>query len=145
MPNIASMLKEEIARISRKESRRLVDPLKKQLIAQRHAIAALKRERAELRREIASIAKGTKAVVVSKSARVDETQARFSPAGLRSLRKKLGLSAQDLGRLFGVGAQSVYNWELQKTRPRAAQLQRIAKLRGMGKRQVHRLLEAQGK
>lgn len=138
MPNIASMLKEEMARISRKESRRLVDPLKKQLIAQRHAIAALKRE-------IAALAKDTKRVVTSKPERVAETHLRFSPAGLRSLRKKLGLSAQDLGRLFGVGAQSVYNWELNKVSPRPAQLQRIARLRGMGKREVHRLLETQHK
>lgn len=145
MPNIASMLKEEIARISRKESRRLVDPLKKQLIAQRHAIAALKRERDELRREIVALAKDTKRVVTSKPERVAETHLRFSPAGLRSLRKKLGLSAQDLGRLFGVGAQSVYNWELNKVSPRPAQLQRIARLRGMGKREVHRLLETQHK
>lgn len=145
MPNIASMLKEEIARISRKELRRLVDPLKKQLIAQRHDIAALKRERDSLKREIATLAKSAKGVVASASGPSAEARPRFSPVGLRSLRKRLGLSADDLGRIVGVSGQSVYNWELEKTRPRHAQLERIAELRGIGKREAHNMLTARRK
>jgi hypothetical protein len=35
---------------------------------------------------------------------------RFVADGLKSQRSRLGLSAADYGRLVGVSAQSVYNW-----------------------------------
>lgn len=53
-----------------------------------------------------------------------------------ALRKKLGLSAADMGKLIGVSAQSVYHWETGKTKPRASQLKAIAEVRKMGKRAV---------
>ena len=65
---------------------------------------------------------------------------RFSAQGLRSMRGKLGLSAADMGRLVGVTGQSIYNWEQGKSRPRQTQVQAIAELRGIGKRQASRLL-----
>ena len=43
MPNIASLLKTEIARVARKEIRANVDELRKMVSSQRSQIAALKR------------------------------------------------------------------------------------------------------
>ena len=63
-------------------------------------------------------------------------------AGFAALRKKLGLSATDMGKLIGVSGQSVYHWETGKTKPRANQLQAIAAVRKMGKRAVAAKLEA---
>jgi DNA-binding XRE family transcriptional regulator len=144
MANFASMLKDEISRIARKESRNLVEPLRKQLAVQRTAIAALKRERAELTRELASLSRRVgRAGSVEPSPGADAQQMRFSAAGLRSLRARLGLSAEELGRLAGVSGQSVYNWEGEKARPRQAQIQAIAALRGIGKREARAQLEAQ--
>ena len=57
-------------------------------------------------------------------------------AGFAALRKKLGLSATDMGKLIGVSAQSVYHWETGKTKPRASQLSAISAVRKMGKREV---------
>jgi len=56
--------------------------------------------------------------------------------GLRSQRARLGLSAADFGKLIGVSAQSIYNWESEKARPRAGQIARVAQLRLMGKREA---------
>lgn len=146
MPNLASILKDEIARISRKECRRLVDPLKKQVAVQRQDIASLKRERDSLKREVAALGKALgKAggrTVAAKPPVESEGRHRFSAAGLRTLRKKLGVSAEEFGKLIGASGQSVYNWEQEKARPRQALLQQIAALRGVGKRQVQKLLEA---
>jgi DNA-binding transcriptional regulator YiaG len=61
---------------------------------------------------------------------------RFRVAGFANLRKKLGLSAAEMGKLMGVSAQSVYHWETGKSRPRAAQLAAIAAVRKLGKREV---------
>lgn len=61
--------------------------------------------------------------------------------GFAALRKKLGISAAEMGKLLGVSAQSVYHWESGKTKPRASQLQAIAAVRKMGKRAVAAKLE----
>ena len=44
-------------------------------------------------------------------------------------------------RLLGVSALSVYKWESGNTRPRARQIEAIAALRSMGKRDVAQRLE----
>jgi len=143
MPNMSALFKQEIARIARRESRRLVEPLRKQLAGQRQALSALKSERDQLRRELAAVAKraqrdGEIAAAPAESA----MQRRFSATGLRALRDRLGLSAEDMGRLIGVSGQSIYNWEQSKVRPRPAQLHAIAELRATGKREIRARLEA---
>lgn len=64
------------------------------------------------------------------------TALRFSAKGFTKLRQRLGLSAAAMGTLLGVTAQSVYKWEDGKARPRATQLQAIAAVRKMGKREA---------
>jgi DNA-binding transcriptional regulator YiaG len=41
-----------------------------------------------------------------------------------------------MGALLGVSAQTVYNWEAGKARPRQQQLAAIAAVRKLGKRDV---------
>ena len=65
---------------------------------------------------------------------------RFVAKGLKSHRDRLGLSAADYGRLVGVSAQSIYNWETKVAVPRRSMLPRIAQLRGKGKREVADML-----
>jgi DNA-binding transcriptional regulator YiaG len=66
----------------------------------------------------------------------DGPSLRFSAKGLAAQRKRLGLSAASIARILGVSALSVYKWESGKTRPRARQLEAIAGLRKMGKREA---------
>ena len=69
-------------------------------------------------------------------ASVPELKVRFVAKGLRSQRDRLGLSAEGLGKVLGVSAQSVYNWESGKARPRHGQMTKLSQLRKVGKRQV---------
>jgi DNA-binding transcriptional regulator YiaG len=64
----------------------------------------------------------------------DNPRLRFRAAGFATLRKKLGLSAAEMGKLIGVTQQTVYHWEKGQARPRASQLQNIAAIRKLGKR-----------
>jgi hypothetical protein len=50
MPNIGTVLREEITRLSRRESRSQVDPTKRAAAQHRRDIAALKRQMAQLER-----------------------------------------------------------------------------------------------
>lgn len=66
---------------------------------------------------------------------------RFSAKRLAATRHKLGLSASDFGTLIGVSGQSIYKWEAGETRPRANQLEAIAAVRAIGKREAAQRLE----
>ena len=142
MSNVASALKDEIVRLARKEIRAETEGLKKVSGQYRSEISALKKRVTALEKTVSrlskSAAKGQKAKAVPNA----ETRFRFRAKGLISLRRRLGLSATDMGILLGVSAQTVYNWESEKSRPRQPQLVAFASLRGMGKRQAAAKLEA---
>jgi len=145
MPNIGSLLKEEIARLSRREIRRQVTPLRKIAWHSRLEIAALKRGLAEADKRLAMMAKQQSrqsAPVADSSDSGSGRQIRFVAKGLRSLRTRLGLSAEGLAKLIGVSAQSVYNWETKKAVPRKEQVASIVALRALGKREVQARLDA---
>lgn len=143
MPNIASVLKEEIARVSRKEMRTEAQQLKKASAHYRSDIAALKRRIAALEQLVGRLSKG----LVKKAPGVVTDQPasafRFSASGLLAQRQRLGLSASEAGLLLGVSDQSVYKWENGKTRPRVSQFASIAALRGMSKKEAVSLLKGQ--
>ena len=134
MPNIGSVLKEEIVRLSRRESRSQVDSTRKATMRHRREIAALKRDVVQLERQVALLSRKVLAASAVVTADTRGKSARFSPKRLRAHRDRLGLSADDFGKLLGVSAQSIYNWEQDKARPRAELLAKVAALRAIGKR-----------
>jgi DNA-binding transcriptional regulator YiaG len=136
MPNIASVLKDEILRLARKEVRQAVEGLKKASGQYRSDIAALKRQVAALEKQQARIAKKVPGKVAPTVEGEETTKFRFSAKRFAAMRGKLGLSAGDLATLVGVSAQTIYHWEAGKTRPRQSQLAAIAAIRKMGKRDI---------
>lgn len=144
MPNIASVLKDEIARIARKEVRRETASLKKAVNTYRSEIAALKRRSQALEKALRRASKGRARDAAAAEAGGDERALRFRPKGLASLRERLGLSARECGLLLGVSGQSIYLWESGRARPSANHLAGIAALRKAGKRAVAAQLEALG-
>jgi DNA-binding transcriptional regulator YiaG len=141
MPNIASVLKDEISRIARKEIRSETTVLKKASAQYRRDIAELKRQVSNLQGRVALIEKQVLRNVSSQVTEADAKGIRFTAKGLRSQRKRLGLSAADYGKLVGVGTQTIYNWESEISRPHKKQLPVLASLRSMGKRQAQARLE----
>jgi DNA-binding transcriptional regulator YiaG len=135
MPNIASILKAEIARVARKEVRGELQSLKKATASYRSEIAQLKRRAQALEQQVKRLGKGR--VRAAPEAQPDEgPHLRFSAKGLASQRRRLGLSAEACGALVGATGQSVYKWESGKIRPRARHLPAIAALRKMGRREA---------
>lgn len=137
MSTFANQLKNEISRLAKKELRAETQALKKTTAAHRGEIAALKRRIAGLEAQIKKLGKGTgRAKVVENAEDESGTSLRFRVAGFAALRKKLNISAAEMGKLLGVSAQSVYHWETGKTKPRASQLAAISAVRKMGKREI---------
>lgn len=139
MPNIASVLKDEISRLARKEVRSETDSLKKASAQYRSQIAALKRRIEQLERQLKRTAKS----VPTKAPEDDSSDGtlRFRAAGFAQHRKRLGLSAREMGLLLNASSLSVYKWEQGQARPRPKHLEAIAAVRKMGKREATKRLE----
>ena len=143
MPNFASVLKDEIVRLARKEVRKEVEGLKKASVHYRTEIAGLKRRVAELEKKHVRLEKKAPKKAIPEVEGEGTTRHRFSAQRFAAQRQKLGVSAGAMGTLLGVSAQSVYNWEAGKSRPRQQQLAAIAALRKLGKGQREALLANQ--
>lgn len=141
MSNIASVLKEEITRLARKETRGETDKLRKASAQYRSEIAALKRRTAALEQQVSRMAKLLPQNVQEKAESEVKTRARFTAKGFKTLRKRLGLTAETIAALLGVSAPTIYNWEAGNSSPRDQQMVRIVMLRGMGKKEVSAILK----
>ena len=120
-------LKAEIARLARREIRKSMAPLKRLGAARRRQIADLRRRIVALQKELknASQVKAQAALPASSDA-----QSRFwiTGKGVRSLRKRLGLTQVKMARLAGVSALTVVHWEASKNKVSLRRKDTIARL-----------------
>jgi DNA-binding transcriptional regulator YiaG len=133
VPNIASVLKEEIARVARKEVRSETENLKKASAQYRSEIATLKRRVTALEQQVT---RQGKAKVSPPKIPEQVTPLRYSAKGLSAQRQRLGLSGPEMAALLGVSTQTIYNWEAEKSRPRQQQMAAIGAIRVMSKREA---------
>jgi DNA-binding transcriptional regulator YiaG len=142
MANLVSLLKNEIARVARKELRGETRGLKQSAASHRAEMAALKRRLLALERQVRGLSRASAKAAPAMVEERSPPKIRFSAKGLASQRQRLALSAQECGQLVGASGQSVYNWEQGKARPQARHLPAIAALRTLGKREATARLEA---
>jgi len=141
MSKIASLLKDEILRLARKEVRTEVRGAKRAAAQHRRDIAELKRQVRTLTLRLSQNEKRTARELAAAPVGEAKESLRFSAKGLRSQRKRTGMSAADYGRLVGVTQLSIYNWERGATRPRQEWLSVLAALRGLSKKEAQARLE----
>lgn len=143
MPNLTTVLREEVSRLARKEIRAQVGSTQKQVARYRSDIAELKRRIVELERRLSFVEKQEKKRLTSGPAPISEDgkKPRFSPGWVKKHREKLGLSAADYGKLVGVSGLTIYNWEKGASSPREKQLLAWGEIRTLGKREAGKRLE----
>ena len=146
MANLATVLKSEITRIARRELRAETESLQKAAAHYRSEIAALKRKVAELERQVAKVGKSI-VKATPDGAKLDgngsaEIKIRYSARSMAAQRKRLGLSAENMGKLFGVSGQTIYGWETGGSRPRNGQMAAIAAVRKLGKAEAAAIVES---
>ncbi|RYX92186.1 MAG: XRE family transcriptional regulator [Comamonadaceae bacterium] len=146
MPNIATILKAEITRVSRKEVRAEVDALRKSSSQHRTLLIALRRQVEALEKRMKRLHSGP-ANTASTAARGgvvqlsdNEPRRRFSASRLTAHRVKLGLSAARYGSLVGLSGQTIFNWEQGRSRPNADQVRKLAELKSLSKSAAGKLL-----
>jgi DNA-binding transcriptional regulator YiaG len=143
MSNILKELKSEIARLSRKEVKQALAPAKRIVTTQRGLIAELRRQVDALRKELNVL----KNAVPAPDRALQTKQApagRFwiTGKGVKALRKRLGLTQVQFGKLVGVSIPTVVNWEgaQGKVNLRKAAAGRLQEIRGMKKRAAAEIL-----
>lgn len=141
MPNVASVLKDEVVRLCRKELKKEASPIRKITAAHRRDLTEIKRQLTAAHKRIQALERTAAKAPSAQPTPSSDKPVRFVAKGLRSMRKRLGLSAGGLAALVGVSEQSVYNWEQQKAVPRREQVHALAALRGLGKREAQARLE----
>jgi DNA-binding transcriptional regulator YiaG len=147
MPNFVGALKDEIRRLARKEAKLLMLKTRRDAVRLKRSAADLKRRMRALERENKRLgAAMAKAKAVVPTVQETGTKARITSKGVRSLRRKLGLSQADFAKLVGATTVSVWLWEKKGGALRLRDVSRKALLwaRGLGAREAKERLAAMG-
>lgn len=141
MPNLGSMMREEITRLSRRASSGDLASLRKISAQQRRHIAALRREVSQLAQQLSALSRQMPKTLTPPPEASRGKPLRFVATGLRAHRLRLGLSANQMATLVNVSDQTIYNWERGVTRPHPDQLATLAQVRNLSKRDAQARLE----
>ena len=148
MSNILKELKAEISRLARKETKAIVAPIQKASANYRGLIAGLRKQVFSLQKDVAILKKAVPSPEKAIKAK-DAPEGRFwiTGKGVKALRKRLGATQAQLAILVGVSSQAVVNWEAHKGKInlRKATAGKLQGIRGMGKRDMARVLEKDSK
>lgn len=145
MPNLAGVIKEEMRRIARRQSKSIASDLGRRSAQHRRDIAGLKRQVADLLRRLTFLERQEKKRYAQNPAGGASEGKRFSARWVKAHRTKLGLSAAGYSKLIGVTPLTVYNWEHGKSKPRKQQFTAWTAVRALGKREAMKRLELLGK
>jgi len=137
---IESMIKAEIQRLARREIRSTFRPLKREVRSMRLKVSGLMKGFGTLNRITKEQAQRAKEQFKLEASPEEIKIARFSPARIRALRLKKGLSQKELGMLVGVSLGTIVLWEKGKLTPKAERKGSLVALRKLGKREIQRVL-----
>ena len=134
MPDIKTVLSEEIRLLAKKEIKLAVVPLQKLAAEQRRTISELKKRIAVLEKQGAPAEKAADATDTEDNA--EEKKLRLNAAGIIRVRTKLKLTQSNFAKLLNVSTHTVSMWELDKSAPRKDARAAICALRKLGKREL---------
>ena len=144
MPNVAQVLKEEIARIAKSVAKTVVAQPKKTSLSNKKTLVGIKKRLAQIEKTLGVIQKALKSAnpcqgSIPVSA---ETRTWLTGRGIKSLRKKMQISQSDFARLVGVSTMAVLRWEQKagKLTFRGQTQAKILALRGLGVREAAKRL-----
>ena len=140
MGKIESMIKSEIQRLARREIRSTFRPLKREVRTMRLKLSGLMKGFGTLNRITKDQVQRASEQFKLESSPEEIKIARFSPARIRALRVKKGLSQKELGMLIGVSMGTVVLWEKGKISPKAERKGALIALRKLKKREIKRIL-----
>jgi DNA-binding transcriptional regulator YiaG len=130
------VLRSEIRRLARKETKEAVRDLKRQVAVLRRRLAATKKRMNDVARAALRAGSARAAAPARVESEADGAQIRFSPKWVKVHRAKLGMSRRVYSKLVGVSPQTILLWESGKARPRRSALATWRAVRGKGIREL---------
>ena len=143
MPSIATLLREEISKIVRKEVQDHVRELKQTVREQRDAIARLEKQLGSAKAKATTKSAAAKPVAKARKPAGDgdrRKQLRIAPNTIKKHRKRLKLSQAELGEILNVSTNTVLRWEAGTSKPRRKHLPRLDQLRTISMRELKQQL-----
>jgi DNA-binding transcriptional regulator YiaG len=142
MGKLEASIKSEIVRLAKREVRKTLVPLGRDVRLLKSAVSQLRKTVLGLERFVAQQQKDLRKRKMPLEATPEEIKkSRFSPALIRSLRKNLRISQKELAILAGVTVGAVHLWEIGKFKPKDEKKAVMVGLRKLGRRDVRKLLE----
>ena len=138
MPDIATVLKAEIRRLAKSEIRSATGPLKKQVAGLRTSIRKAKDDSQQLKHKVTALQRATGDT--DPAPPPDMGRSWITSRTVRALRKRLGLTQVQMGKVLGVSGLTIYNWEKGVTKPRASLAAKIVASKKLGKKDVKDML-----
>lgn len=151
MPNIAKVLKDEIARIAKHEAKIAVSKPLKTGIANKKTLVDIKRRLIQMEKDLQGLQKAMQSCRSGQGSQAPvEPEGKkewLSGRGIKALRRKMKVSQAQFAKLVKVSTAAVLRWEKQagKLTIRGNKLADILALRGIGVRAAQERLKGMGK
>ena len=142
MGKLEATIKSEIVRLAKREMRKTLVPLGRDVWLVKSAVSQLRKTVLALKRFVAQQQNELKKRKIPLEATPEEVKkSRFSPTLIRSLRRHLRISQKELAILTGVTVGAAHLWEKGKFEPGDEKKAVMVALRKLGRRDVRKLLE----
>jgi DNA-binding transcriptional regulator YiaG len=142
---VEEALRVTVVRQIRRELRASVGPLSRELRRLKRIVSPLRKTVSGLEKLVAEQARRQQEKVAELKAPEEEVRrSRFSPALMRSLRARLGVTQGQLASLVDVSTAAVTAWESGRIAPRGRNRAALVAVRKLGRREVKRLLAERG-
>jgi len=141
MGKLEDVMKAEIGRLAKKQVRAAVAPLQRDVRRFKRTLSQLVRATSRLEKAAAQQARRLPLAKGRPQASEEEVRAaRLSPRVIKNLRRRLGISQEQLAALADVTPGAVAAWEQGRAKPRGINKSAVVALRKFGRRDVKRLL-----
>jgi DNA-binding transcriptional regulator YiaG len=146
MPTFFATLKSEVRRLSVREIKKALKPLKRiqkqvkdlRLVARTHKRNVARLERRILRLRERTLARAT-------ALRLGPRGPRVSAQLVSSLRNRFRMTRAQFAKLLSVSPGSIYGWETGRTIPRGKSRTRIIEVKRLGIRKARAAVEGKGR
>ncbi len=138
---LGTTIKSEIIRLAKREMRKSLIPLNRDVRSLKSIVSQLRRSVSGLQRFVSQQERQMGPKPVPELTPEDMKKARFSPGLIKSLRKHLGVSQRELAKLAGVTVGAVFQWEKGKFEPKDEKKKILVGLRKLGRREARSILE----
>lgn len=145
MGKLEGVIKSEIVRLAKRETRKVSLPLRKDVRTLKSVVFQLRKSVSTLEKIASQQQKELRRGKIPLEALPEEVKkSRFSPRLIRSLRKRLGITQKEMAALAGVTVGAIYQWEQGIFEPRGKKKGILVALRKLGRRGAKKLLEEMG-